>query len=204
MKFWRNEPSAENQIRRYSAVRPLAPNDAHSSSRSPPASAAWPAASLRVSWAWPIVPGAGAGGAGVVCPGSFGAGGSAPALQRTVFVPARVVTVIEIFLPASASICAAGRAAERHVLTLPFCEPRLSLIEPTFTRFGLVLAVNGREEVSFTSIVALSPARWSETAAFSDAADAGDANRSAATTAASVVFMARTYRALRTTCNAFG
>src|SRR3954471_3970136 len=136
-----------------------------------------------------MVPGAGAGGAGVVCPGSFGAGGSAPALPRTVFVPARVVTVIEIFLPASASICAAGRAAERHVLTLPFCETRLSLIEPTCTRFGLVLAVNGREEVSFTSIVALSPARWSETAAFSDAADAGDANRSAAATAAKVVFM---------------
>src|SRR4051812_15597898 len=189
MKFWRNEPSAENQIRRYSAVRPLAPNDAHSSSRSPPAIAAWPAASLRASCAWPIVPGAGAGGAGVAGPGSFGAGGSAPASPRTVFVPARVVTLIEIFLPASASICAAGRAAERHVLILPFCETRLSLIEPAFTLLGLVAAVNGREEVSFTSIVALSPARWSETAAFSDAADAGDANRSAATTAASVVFM---------------
>ena len=160
MTLIRNDPSDRNQRRRYSAVRPLEPNEYHSSSRSP-AIAAWPAASSRVA--------SGCEGGGV--PGAVGAvrsgrcrgasGGAPATFARSVLVPERDVTRILAFEPLRRVASAAGIDFDLNVATLRVVVERLSESEPTFTDRGRVEAVNAFVEVTRTCRTNASPERSS-------------------------------------------
>src|SRR4051794_41964471 len=133
-------------MRRYSAVRPLEPKEAHSSRRSP-VMAAWPAASSRVAFGAEAggVPGAVGvvgvvGFVGVVC---VGAGGAAAILVRRVLVPPAVLTLIDAWEPERAVAVPAVSVPERRTTFLALLETRLHATLPTLADFGGGGGVNG-------------------------------------------------------------